>query len=508
MAQYVIGVDIGTGSSKAVLTTPAGTVVATAEREHRTANPRPGWFEHDAEGLWWADFAALVREILPENPREVAALATSGIGPVVLPVDAENTPLRPAILYGVDTRASDICGPLEEELRGRFGLDEAGLLAKLGARLGSQAAGPKLLWLAEHEPEVWARTRRFMMANTYLVHRLTGEYVLDHHSASQVQPFYDLAAGGWDDALARDYLPNLELPRLVWPADIAGRVTPEAAALTGLPEGLPVAGGTIDAWAEAESVDAGRPGDLMLMYGSTMFFIGFTPERVVAPALWSTEGTRPGRPTLSGGMASSGSVTGWLRELTGAQDFARLVADAAEVPRGANGLLVLPYFAGERTPFADPQARGVIAGLTLAHTEADLYRAVLEATANAVRHNLEAFEAAGFTPTRVIGVGGGTKHPLWPGIVSDTTGATQILPETRIGASYGDAKFAAVAAGLAEVGAEWNTDHRVVEPDEDATRFYARRYPLYTRLRDSTLSVSHELAEEQRRLTTGGPSHA
>lgn len=504
MPKYVLGVDIGTGSSKAVLTTAEGMVVATAEREHKTGNPRPGWFEHDAEDMWWADFSYLVAELLPEDPRDIVALATSGIGPVILPTDAEGTPLRPAILYGVDTRAVDIGERLEGELRRTLGLDDAGLLARIGTRLGSQAAGPKLLWIAEHEPEVWSKTRRFMMSNTYLVHRLTGEYILDHHSASQVQPFYDLAAGDWDRSLTDDYLPGIELPRLVWPAEIAGRVSAEAAAATGLPEGLPVAGGTIDAWAEAESVDAGRPGDLMLMYGSTMFFIGFTPERVVAPALWSTQGVRPGRPTLAGGMASSGSVTGWLREITGTHDFGELVARAAEVPRGSNGLLVLPYFAGERTPFADPGARGVIAGLTLGHTQADLYRAVLEATGNAVRHNLEAFAAAGFVPDRVIGVGGGTKHPLWPGIVSDTTGATQVLPSTRIGASYGDAKFAAIAIGLIEADAEWNTEHQVVEPNAEAVRFYAGRYAQYTRLRESTLDVQHYLADESRVPATGG----
>ncbi|XVQ09878.1 FGGY family carbohydrate kinase [Spirillospora sp. CA-255316] len=276
----LLGVDIGTSGSRGVLVTPEGEVVATASRDHAVSSPHPGWAEHDARTVWWDDFTAITRELLARGRGSgVAAVGLSGIGPCALPATASGEPLRPAILYGVDTRAvAEIAGQTE-----RYGADT--ILRRAGSPLTSQAVGPKLAWLRRHEPEVWARTRRLFMASSYLVHELTGAYVLDHHSASQCTPLYDLGAGAWIEDWAEEIAPGLELPPLLWPGEVAGTVHAGAAAATGLPEGVPVIAGTVDAWAEAVSVGVTAPGDTMLMYGTTMFLVQVLAARRSWPTL-------------------------------------------------------------------------------------------------------------------------------------------------------------------------------------------------------------------------------
>ncbi|MEU2039822.1 FGGY-family carbohydrate kinase [Nocardia niwae] len=486
-----LGIDIGTSSSKGVLTDARGTVLARAERAHEVSMPHPGWVEHDAETVWWADFVALARDLVAAAGKATLdGLAVSGIGPCLLPADAQGRPLRPAILYGVDTRAGAEIAELNTEFGARAVLDRA------GSPLTSQAVGPKARWLARHEPDVAARTAMLLMASSFLVYRLTGRYVLDHQSASQCVPLYDLRARGWATDWAERIVPGWALPELAWPTEIVGRVSPDAAAATGLPAGLPVTTGTIDAWAEAASVGVRAPGDAMIMYGTTMFLVQVLTDPRPHPGLWGTCGTWPGTYTLAAGMATSGAVTDWLRKLVGG-DFTDLVAAAAEVPAGSRGLLALPYFAGERTPLFDPDARGIVAGLTLGHGRAELYRAVLEGIAYGVRHNLEAMTEAGGRAARLVAVGGGTKGGLWTRIVSDVTGLPQQLPTDTVGASLGDALLAAEAAGVDTSG--WNPVVDTVRPHPERVAKYEPYYRHYRDLYDRTTNIAHFLAAEQHR---------
>ncbi|GLZ45891.1 sugar kinase [Actinomycetospora sp. NBRC 106375] len=485
----VLGIDIGTSSSKGVLVDDAGRVVARAERERATSFPHPGWVEHDADGVWWADFAALTGELLAHGTPD--AVGVSGIGPVLLPADAEGRPLRPAILYGVDTRATREIAELTDEL----GADA--IVARGGTPLSSQAVGPKWRWLQRHEPDVWADTRLFLMASSFVVHSLTGEYVLDHHSASQCDPMYDLEAADWEPEWSEFVAPGLARPRLLWPGEIAGTVTAAAARATGLREGTPVIAGTVDAWAEAASVGVRDTGDTMVMYGTTMFLVQVTDAAVRHPALWATRGVAPGSFTTAAGMATSGAITGWLRDLVGA-DYATLVDEAAEVPPGARGLLLLPYFAGERTPIFDPDARGLLLGLTTSHGRADLYRAALEGIAHGVRHNLEAFRDAGGPEPRLVAVGGGTRGGLWTQIVSDVTGHEQQVPADTTGAALGDALLAAQAIGLDADAGTWNPIVATVTPDPERTARYDAFHAHYRALYPATAEAAHFLAQEQR----------
>jgi xylulokinase len=486
----VLGIDIGTSSSKGVLVTRGGEVFARASRPHETSSPHPGWYEHDADVVWWTDFVALSRELTSAaGRRPIEGLAVSGIGPVLLPADAGGRPLRPAILYGVDTRASREIAELTAELGAESIVDRS------GSALSSQAVGPKWRWLARHEPEVAERAKLFLMASSYLVLRLTGEYVLDHHSASQCDPMYDLRGGAWAEDWAALVAPGVDLPRLAWPTEVVGTVTAAAAAETGLPQGLPVTAGTIDAWAEAASVGVTEPGDTMVMYGTTMFLVQVLADPLPRPGLWTTRGAFPGTYSLAAGMATSGAITEWLRELVGG-DFGELVDEAARVPAGSRGLLMLPYFAGERTPLFDPDARGVLAGLTTAHGRAEIYRAALEGIAYGVRHNLEAMHAAGGAARRLVAVGGGTQGGLWTQIVSDVTGSEQQVPGETIGAALGDALFAATALGWEP--RDWNPVRTIVKPDAARSATYDEFYRHYRALYTSTVDITHFLAERQR----------
>ena len=494
MDKLLLGIDIGTASSKCVLATPDGTIVASASVQHEMDLPRPGWAEMDAERVWWSDVVNVIHQLVDERNRDaIAAMCVSGIGPCLLLSDDDLVPNRPAILYGIDMRATQEI----DELTERFGADE--IIERGGTALSTQAVGPKMLWVQRNEPDVWKASTRWFNANSYVVAKLTGEYVLDHHTASQCDPLYDIRTFGWIDEWVREVAPGIAMPRLAWPSDIVGTVTSGAASVTGLREGTPVCAGTVDAWAEARSVGVRRPGDVMLMYGSTMFMVQVLPELRTSELLWTTAGVEPGSYTAAAGMATSGILTSWMRDLMGGVEFETLISEAAATPAGADGLLLLPYFAGERTPIFDPDARGVLAGLSLRHTRGHVFRATYEGIAFGVRQILRLLDdVSQDLPQRIIAVGGGTQGGLWTQIVSDVTGRPQLVPQETIGASYGDALMAGIGVGLLPPDTDWMSDPRTIEPNPETQDVYDALFGGFQQLYPSTRDVVHLLAGQQK----------
>lgn len=480
-----LGFDVGTSSSKGVLVTPEGTVLRSVIREHQVSRPRPGHVEMPGE-IWWDELVQVVAELTSGRDETIVAVGVSGMGPCVLLTDAHGSPLRPAILYGVDTRSTKQI----EDLTAELGADA--ILERGGSALTTQAVGPKLAWVREQEPDVFAHAKRLFMPASFLAYRLTGQYGLDFHSASQCSPLFDTQKLTWYRPWTDRICPDLELPPLLWSDCPIGTVNVD---VPGIPQGTPVAMGTIDAWAEAVSVGAQNPGDLMLMYGTTMFLVCTVSQPLRDPSMWATIGAFKGTRNLAGGMAASGAITAWLRELFGSPDYPTLLREAEASGIGANGLLMLPYFAGERTPIADPHARGAVLGLTLMHARGDLYRAALEATAFGVRHNIETMHAAGAPINRVVAVGGGTQGTLWTQIVSDVTGLSQTIPTTTIGASYGAALLAARLEGSPDIDA-WNPPARLIQADPEAKGRYDRSYKLYRDFYTSTADIAHQLASD------------
>jgi len=423
----------------------------------------------------------------------VAAVCVSGIGPCFLAAGEEGRPLRPGILYGVDTRAATEV----EELSERYGNDK--IVERCGNPLTSQSVGPKIAWVRRNEPGVWENIRYFFMAHTFVAYRLTGEYVLDHPAAGMCEPLYDHKERRWIEEWAEEVAPGLKMPDLRWPAEVAGAITQEAAEATGLPAGIPVATGTVDAWSEAASIGVREPGDLMVMYGTTALTMEIVSDPLPSSNLWSTAGPLAGTDVLAGGMATSGALTDWVKKMTEDRSFADLTEEASGVPAGSEGLLVLPYFAGERNPISDPSARGVICGLTLRHTRGHLYRAVLEATAFGIRHLLEAVREAGGEAKRLVAVGGGTKGGLWTQIVSDVIDERQELPEQTMGAAYGDALLAGIGGSVVDPETDWSLMAETVEPNPDNREVYDELYALYKDLYQATRETVHALAAVQRK---------
>lgn len=501
----LLGIDIGTYSAKGALCTPEGEVLETAVVEHSMDVPRPGWAEQDADGVWWDGFVTVCRKLLTEKYRgsDVGAVGVSAIGPCMLPVDRCGRPLRPGVLYGVDTRASAEIDALNREI----GADA--IFALSGQSLTAQAMGPKMRWFRETEPELYAQTAQILTASSYIIFKLTGEYVINRHESPYSAPLVDLHRFEYDGRYADHVVPLELLPRMAWSTEIAGAITAEAAAETGLAVGTPVNAGAVDAAAEAVSVGVVASGDLMIMYGSTMFFVMVTGEPKPNPLVWATGYTFPGVYDIAFGMATSGALTRWFKdELAGAEliaeasggasAYASLADQAAKIPAGSAGLICLPYFSGERTPINDPDARGMFAGLSLTHTRAHLYRALLEGPAYGARHNLETIASIGAEVTRMVAVGGGVKNPLWLQIVSDVTGRAQIVPERSIGASLGDAFLAGIAAGIIPsidaLNGGWVKTKMIVEPQPEQRAIYDRYYPVYRSLYEESKQSLHALA--------------
>jgi xylulokinase len=484
--KHTLGVDIGTFETKGVLVDEQGRIVAQASRPHKMLVPEPGWAEHRPDEDWWGDFVFVTRQLLAESkvdPKSIRAVAASAIGPCMLPVDHAGRALMNGVLYGVDTRAHREI----DDLNRLIGEDV--ILGRGGNALTSQSVGPKILWVKNHRPDIFARTATFMTSTSYLVMRLTGRRVIDHYTAANSSPFYDVSANDWCFDLAPGLVRPDQMPDLMWSTEIAGGVTHAAAEETGLAEGTPVTCGTIDAAAEAVSVGVLEPGEMMMMYGSTIFIIMPTEARVADARLWTAPWLFKGGHAAMAGLATSGTLTHWFRDhfardLTEAEAFATLAAEAGASPPGAKGLIALPYFSGERTPIHDVNAKGVIFGLNLTHGRGDIYRAVLEGIAHGTAHVTATFAEAGAPPKTVRAVGGGTKNTLWAQATSDISGLPQTVCEKTIGASYGNAFLAALAVG--DVGMDairrWNPAEREITPRGETAETYGRQHRIFREL--------------------------
>jgi xylulokinase len=452
--EALVGVDVGTTAVKAVALSRDGHVLGVAEEEYPLSLPQPGWAEQDPEDWWRATERALAALGV-----EQASIGLTGQMHGLVLLDASDRVLRPAILWN-DQRTSAEC----EEIEKAVGRDR--LLELTGNRALTGFTAPKLLWVRKHEPEVWARARHVLLPKDYVRLRLTGERVIDAAEASGTLLF-DVAGRRWSeevcDALG---IPLDWLPPVRESSDV---------------------GGAGDQQAGAVGVGAVRPGILSVALGTSG--VVFAPLEHYRP---EPEGrlhvfchALPDTWEAMGVMLSAAGSLRWLRDLLGG-DYVRLTAEAEEWGPGVDGLTFLPYLQGERTPHADPFARGAFAGLSLSHDRGALVRAVLVGVAFGLRDSLELLRGLGVHAETARASGGGARSDLWLRIVASVLGIPIERTAVEEGAAYGAALLGAVAAGeFADVEEAVGACVRVrdaVEPDPGWQAVYEARYPRFRAL--------------------------
>ena len=499
----VIGIDIGTQSTKAVLVGPGGAILAQASRSYAPDTPRPNWAEQWPD-VWLEAVEACIAEVARTPGADVKALCVSSLyGGSGIPVDAAMQPLHPCLIW-MDRRAEAQAAWV------RAHIDLARLGAVTGNGVDSYYGFTKMMWLRDERPEVWARTALLLPPNAYVIQRLTGEVAVDHSSAGNIGGIYDVAARGWSsemlDALG---VPARMMPaRLVASSDVVGGLLPPVAARLGLPAGTPVAAGGVDAAVATFAAGVVAPGHHVAMLGTSMCWGYIAPTADAAHGLISMPYVVGADRDLYvfGGAGTAGASVTWFREQfcqaeeaqardTGRDPHAILEEGAAAVAPGSDGLLFLPYLMGERSPVWDAQASGAFVGLNLFHTRAHLYRAVLEGVTLALRHNMEA-GARGSAPLegRLVVVGGAARSDLWMQIIADTTGYPVWTIAEDVEAALGAARLASISVGLSGPSDRWVTLAERALPDPARKRRYDALYAAYVALYPALKGTMHALA--------------
>lgn len=488
--KFYLGVDIGTFESKGMLVDENGTSLAQAVRRHELLVPEAGFAEHRSDEDWWGDFVYITKKLLYETKieaKDIRAIGTSGIGPCLLPLDQNYKPLSNAILYGVDSRSS------QEILDMNNQIGEQKIYKFCGNSLSTQSVGPKILWLKRNRPEIYHKTSYILNSTSFLVFKLTGQITIDHYSAANYAPFYDIENQKWSSELFSDLIKPEQLPKLLWSDEIAGYVTKSASDETGLSIGTPVITGTIDAASEALSVGVRQPGDLMMMYGSSIFTIVISSKRHYNQNLWYAPWLFKGEHSAMAGHPTAGTLSHWFRselarELEPSLAHIVLSKEAMTSPPGALGLLFLPYFSGALSPFYNPNAKGAFFGLDLTHKRSDMIRSVFEGIAFATRAIFEAYCTANIPINQIHAVGGGTKNKVWSQATSDILNITQIVRRISFGASYGDAYLAGRAIGdfPANIIDLWNPVESSITANHTLKKTYDEKYKKFIELYNIT----------------------
>ena len=470
----LLGIDVGTTATKAVVLDPERGVVAQAERTSELASKHPGWAEEDP-GLWWNNVTELCQEL--SDGHEISGVGVSGMVPCTIPLDHDGGPLRWSIQQN-DARSTAEVAELSRRLRG------SDVLARTGSAITQQSTGPRLLWLARHEPKIWARTDKIVGSYDYITGRLTSQTSVESNWALETG-LYDFVAETWaTDVVAASGARFEQLPPIRRPQEIAGVVTREAAKATGLPEGTPVVAGTADHIGSAFAAGVLRDGDLLIKLGGAGDILLAVDEPSVDERLYLDFHLVPGHYVLSGCMATTGSLIRWFQlQLACNDDLGKLDAEADIVGPGAGGVVVLPYFLGEKTPLNDPEAPGAFIGLRLDHTRGHLFRAILQATAFGFRHHLDVLREHGHAVRKARVTDGGAASRVWTQISADILGLTLEKVNIRSGSALAAAFVAGMGVGAFDNWYEiekFITVTDVVEPVHHA--IYEEQYRQYRAL--------------------------
>jgi xylulokinase len=443
---YFLGIDTSTTGSKALIIDEHGDVIAVASSPHTLQTPRPLWSEQDPRE-WWEAVSASTRAVLEQagiGGEAIGAVGLTGQMHGLVLLDEAGNVLRPAILWN-DQRTQKQC----DEIHARLGKEKFIQITGNVALTGFTA--PKILWVKENEPEVYARAKHVLLPKDYIRYKLTGEYAMDKADGAGTVLF-DLSSRDWsEEVLSALEIPRAWMPKTFEGPQFTGSVSLEAASLTGLKAGTPVAAGGGDQAAQAVGVGAVEPGIVGLTVGTSGVVFATTPSALIEPEgrLHAFCHAVPGLWHFMGVMLSAAGSLQWYRDtLAPNMSFDELLKEAESIPAGSEGLQFLPYLSGERTPHPDPLARGAFIGLTIRHTRAHMTRAVLEGVAFGLKDSFTLIQNAGLGAiTQVRASGGGTKGALWRQILASVLEAELVTVNTTEGAAYGAALLAGVGAG-------------------------------------------------------------
>jgi len=505
----VIGIDIGTQGTKSVLIDIDRGVLGSAYRGYQPSTPRPLYAEQWPD-VWLQSVYEVIREVIETtgaDAESVKSIAVSSLyGGSGIPVDSQIKPVHPCLIW-MDRRATSEVAWVREHI------DLDRLYEITGNYVDSYYGFTKILWIKNRQPDVWKKIKYLLPPNAYVIYRLTGETAVDYSSAGNIGGIFDIKQKEWSGEM----LSQLDIPREFFPerlvdsSEIVGKIHAGAAKKTGLKTGTPVIAGGVDAPVATLAAGAFAPGTHVAMVGTSMCWGFVTEDTNLSKGLVSMPYVLNGRRYVYsfGGAITAGATANWFREqlgglereaarLTGISEYELLDRAAGQVSAGSDGIVMLPYFMGERNPIWDPHAKGTIVGLNLTHTRAHLYRAFLEGVAYSLRHNMEEVVSKLPLKDEIILVGGAAKSRLWTKIFSDVTGYRIKIIKEDVEAPLGDALLAALGAGLIddpEHMLRWFHFQYADDPDAEAKEIYDRRFAAYK-------EIYHGLKEVMRDLST------
>lgn len=489
---YLLGIDIGTSACKAALFDRKGQVLAAANGEYPVYYPEEGWAEQNPEE-WWSVVCEAVRQVIREagiQPEEIAGVGIDGQSWSAIAIDKGGKVLTNTPIW-MDTRAQSICDRLNEEI----GEEEIFRIA--GNSLQPSYTTAKILWYKENLPEVYSKIYKILQSNSYIAFKLTGQISQDLSQGYGLHCF-DMRTGQWDEEMCKKMgIPRDFLPEIVPSDRIIGTVTKKAAEESGLAEGTPVAAGGLDAACGTLGAGVIHPGETQEQGGQAGGMSICIEKYQADPRLILGFHVIPGKWLLQGGTTGGGGVMRWferefadyerlMREQTGISSLDQLNEIAEKVKPGCDGLVFLPYMAGERSPIWNPYAKGVFYGLDFSKTKGHMVRACMEGVAFSLRHNLETAEEAGAKAEILRAMGGSANSLLWTQIKSDVTGKTMAVPASDTATTLGAALLAGVGTGFykdyEEAVAETVKVTRKHQPDPEKKAVYDKNYETYLEL--------------------------
>ena len=484
MTTYFLGIDTSTTSSKALLIDASGNVIAVASSPHTLQTPKPLWSEQNPLE-WWDAVSASIKSVLEKaniSGERIAAVGLTGQMHGLVLLDESGNVLRPAILWN-DQRTQSQCDEIHQIIGKEKFIQITGNVALTGF------TAPKILWVKENEPEIYKKAKHVLLPKDYIRYKLTGDYAMDKADGAGTVLF-DLKKRDWsDEVLSALEIPRAWMPKTFEGTEFTGTINEEAASLTGLKVGTPVAAGGGDQAAGAVGVGAVEVGIVGLTVGTSGVVFATTPSALIEPngRLHAFCHAVPNMWHFMGVMLSAAGSLQWYRDTLAPNiSFDDLLNEAELIPAGSEGLQFLPYLSGERTPHPDPLARGAFIGLTLRHSRAHMTRAVLEGVSFGLKDSFTLIQNAGLGKiTQVRASGGGTKGKLWRQILASVLNAELVTVNTTEGGAYGAALLAGVGAkNWADVPSACKASIKITgstQPDSSVD-VYQKSYAIYQEL--------------------------